>query len=383
MVHTSGTQSTTNDSGHIRRSIHLVLNIGAASCGIGLFVVGCASCVCLGSHFVGTIGNKHGIPAAIGLTAIVILNFSRIHNLVVERLDHTAILARESAAAFGIRTLLRDEHRVLAVAEIVAFDESRTAHCHTHAILRNAIEIVVINVEEHRADARMTRIAMVEPVVMIGVPAGYCFALHATEARLACVEEVVVRNGNVLRFTLDVHRAVTLGLIGIAARLAVEEVAVMNPHVRVARVERDGIVHAANDADVANLYTFAVTHQHTEAVEGGIFADALDGDGHVAVFVLALHLQAFATRIETVHIAILDSADHTNGQWRRVVAFLIIVDDVLQALCRGVFRRRSLHVGAHRLGIICPNIDHLGTLAERTIILIGTDAFVHTYVRKA
>ena len=185
----------------------------------------------------------------------------------------------------------------------------------------------------------MTRVAMVKPVVMIAVPAGNCFALHTSEARLARVEEMVVRNGNVLRFTLDVHSAVALGLISIAAWLAIEEVAVMNPHVRIARVERDGIVHAANYTDVANLHTFAVTHQHTETVERGIVANALDGDGHIAVFVLALYLKAFATRLKAVHIAILDGANHTNGQWRGVVAFLIIVDDVLQALCRGVFRR--------------------------------------------
>ena len=95
--------------------------------------------------------------------------------------------------------------------------------------------------EEHRANAWMTRVAVIEPIVVIGMPAGRRFALHAAEARLAGIEEMIVGDGDILRLTLDIHGTITFCLISIAARLAVEKVVVVYPNVGIARVERQAV----------------------------------------------------------------------------------------------------------------------------------------------
>ena len=145
---------------------------------------------------------------------------------------------------------------------------------------------------EGRANTRLARVAVVKPVMMEGHPAVGRLALHAAQTGLATVNEMVVRDGDVCRLSLDVHRAVALSLVGIAAGIAIEEVHVVNPDIAVVGIQRQAVVHAEHDGEVTELHVTAVTAQDAKAPDGSIVAHALQGDGNVGKGTLALHLQS-------------------------------------------------------------------------------------------
>ena len=70
---------------------------------------------------------------------------------------------------------------------------------------------------------------------------------------------MIVTDGDVLRLTLDINRAVALSLVAVATSITIEEVHVVNPDIRVASVERQTVVHAEHDGEVAELDTGSIT----------------------------------------------------------------------------------------------------------------------------
>ena len=109
----------------------------------------------------------------------------------------------------------------------------------------------------HGAHARVAAVGVIEPVVVVADVVGAALALHAAERHLARIPEVVVGVGVILRVALQVERAVALGLIGVAAGAAVEEVDVVDPSVEVVAVERYAVVGTEHDAEVAQLHIVA------------------------------------------------------------------------------------------------------------------------------
>ena len=97
---------------------------------------------------------------------------------------------------------------------------------------------------------------MVVPVVVVGDVVARLFALHTLQVAFAAVPEVIVRVRYVRR-CLGVERAVALCLVGIGARVAVEEVAVMHPYVVVALLQAKVVAFAAvavHKSDVAHFH---------------------------------------------------------------------------------------------------------------------------------
>ena len=88
--------------------------------------------------------------------------------VVVVCFDDTAILAGECALALGIRTLHGRHHRFGASTVVVAFYKCRRAHRYAYAIFRVTIEIVVEDMYRHGTYARVARVGVVEPVVVVG-----------------------------------------------------------------------------------------------------------------------------------------------------------------------------------------------------------------------
>ena len=120
---------------------------------------------------------------------------------------------------------------------------------------------------------------MVKPVVLVCDIVGFV-ASHTAERRFAAVPVSVAADGDIFRASLEVDSSVAFCLVGITSSLSVEEVDVVQPDVGVACVERDTVVHAEHDGEVAHLQTFTVAHKNAESADGGILADTLDGDGH-------------------------------------------------------------------------------------------------------
>ena len=237
---------------------------------------------------------------------------------------------------------------------------------------------------EGGTDAWVARVAVVEPVVVVGHPVVGGLALHAGKTALAAVDEVVVRDSDVFRTFLDVHCTVALGLVGVAARFAVEEVHVVNPNIGVVGIQRQNIVHTEHDGEVAELRVLASVDEDAEAPDGGIVADALDGDGHFAVGSLTLYLQSLCRGIEAVHIVGLDGADDADGKRRGVVALLVECDDVLKSFTSGDGATAAGDdVVGNGLGFVGPDVEDLCALLQRAIIFVGSDAARHADVGKS
>ena len=115
-------------------------------------------------HLVALVGNLVGIEVCVVYTAFCpLLIFPRSFDNVADSLDDTAILAREcsfclcsrACTIVYVRTLLRDEHRVFAAAEVVVLNESVRSLCSTYTVLRVSVEIVVVDMYRHSTDTRV------------------------------------------------------------------------------------------------------------------------------------------------------------------------------------------------------------------------------------
>ena len=98
-----------------------------------------------------------------------------LYKNVAIRFYHTAALARECTVARSISTLQRRHHGTIGVAEIVILYKSARTARNAHAVFGYSIIIVVIYVHRHRTDTGVTRVGVVEPVVVIGYIVGTAF----------------------------------------------------------------------------------------------------------------------------------------------------------------------------------------------------------------
>ena len=194
-------------------------------------------------------------------------------HVVVVSFDRSAVFFAECGVVIACRgrtrvkvaTLHRGEHRVFAVTEVVAFHEDRRAFGAACAILCIAIVVVVVNVGVVVAHTRVTAIGMIVPVVVIGdVVVGGIVAVgtfgKAEKVTFAVVPEVVIAEGDVRRF-FAVERTVSLCLVGVGTRIAVEEVHVVHPNVSVVLLKTDVVTFIAihiHNAEIANFHVLRV-----------------------------------------------------------------------------------------------------------------------------
>ena len=149
--------------------------------------------------------------------------------------------------------------------------------------------VVVVHVNTHGTNASHTRVRMVEPVVMISNPVFTSFTLHTTHRSLTIIPEAVVSYSNILRIALDVYSTVTLSLVGSTTLLAIEEIHVVNPYMRVISIKRHSIIQATHDSKVTELYTLSLSKQEAEAIYGSIITDTFECHIHLS----SLNLQTF------------------------------------------------------------------------------------------
>ena len=307
-------------------------------------------------------------------------------NLVAEGLDHAAILTREGALGIGghIAALLRDEHGVLAVAEVVALDESVALIGSSHTILRVSVEIVVVDMHAHGADARMARVAMVKPVVVVGNPVGTRLALHTAQRGFSTVPQVVVADSDIARVSLDVDGSIALFLVGVAAGLSVEHVKVVHPDVLIVGIDADGIVHAEHVGEVAQLNAGRIADEEAEACGDSIVANALDGDIEGRIGTLSFYLNAFGRTEELIAVGSCYSAYDADGQRTGLKTFLIAVDNVLQA-GEGLGGALAVldNVECDGLGIILGDVYDTCVALERTVVVVGTHTLGPALMGKA
>ena len=168
---------------------------------------------------------------------------------IAEGFYHAALFSRESAfAATYIAALQGNKHGLVDIAVIVGFHKNIRSHGSAHAIFGHAVEIIVPNVHGHGAYARMSAVAVVEPVMMIRDEVFAAFAGHAAKGHFARIPKMIVGKGHELRIAFTIERAVALGLVGIAACLSVEKVDVMHPAMAIVAVDGNAVVHEIEDA---------------------------------------------------------------------------------------------------------------------------------------
>ena len=174
---------------------------------------------------------------------------------------------------------------------------------------------------------------------------------------------MVIREGQVLRVTLEVECTVSLGLVGITTCLAIEEVNVVYPYHSVLGVDAHAVVHAEIDTEVAQLNHRRITDEEAEAPDSSVVTHTLNGDVHVLIGLGTLNLQTLVA-FQFVHVTVLDGTNDTHAKGTLLVtavaiAFLVTIDDVLQT-CIGSYL--SIAVGSHfhgnRFRIVRPYIQH-------------------------
>ena len=153
--------------------------------------------------------------------------------------------------------------------------------------------VVVVHVNTHSTNTSHTRVRMVEPVVVISDIVRTRFTLHTTHRSLTIIPETVVCYSYILRVTLDIYSTITLGLVSSTTLLAIEEIHVVNPYMRVIGIKRHGIIQATHDSKVTELYTLGITKQETKSIYSSIFTDSFKSHVHFRVSTLTLNLQTF------------------------------------------------------------------------------------------
>ena len=126
---------------------------------------------------------------------------------------------------------------------------------------------------------------MVVPVVVIGNIVAFGGAFGKTEqVRLAVIPEVVVAEGDVGGL-FAVQGTVSLHLVLVGSRIAVEEIVIVHPYILVILLKSNivafGAIHVHN-AQVANFHILRILDTDAPTVRHGIVTDTFDR--HVGLF---------------------------------------------------------------------------------------------------
>ena len=85
----------------------------------------------------------------------------------------------------------------------------------------------------HATYARVTRVGMIKPVVMIGHIVRQRILFHAAHSGFAGVPEMVIRNRHILRVSFHINSSVAFFLVACRTGAAIETVNMMHPHMAV------------------------------------------------------------------------------------------------------------------------------------------------------
>ena len=101
--------------------------------------------------------------------------------------------------------------------------------------------------------------------------------------------------------------------------------------------------------------------KNAEILDGCIFTDTFDGDVQLIILV-AFYLQSFFLAADVVEVRQFDGTDEAEDGGRRVVAFLIGIENRLDSRAFGC---RSLFIGNHLAGncLCCcsSDVEYAGT----------------------
>ena len=158
---------------------------------------------------------------------------------------------------------------------------------------------------------------MVVPVVVVGdIQVLRSIFAQAQQVALTRIPEVVVGKSHVGRL-FAVQGAVALGLVGGAAGLAVEEVAVVHPDVVVVLLQADVVALVAvavHRAEVAHLHVGGVLDAQAPAVGHGIVAHTFHGDAAGSQIVIFHH------EVAVQHVGQVGNLAHQAHEQRARVA---------------------------------------------------------------
>ena len=292
--------------------------------------------------------------------------FSADNNIVV-RCDVTAFLAGECTVAHSVSTLEGDHHGVFGVIEVVTLRIDLTSGGSTDTVLGNTvIEVIVyVNVAGFTY-TRHTGVGVVVPVMVVGNVVNDCIAV-TVKMNLTAIPEVVVGMSYVLRF-LGIKLTVALCLVGIRACIAVEEVAVMNPHMVVILLKTDVIALGAvtvHESKVSYLYVRGGLDTDTEAIYSSICAYTLEGKTNAVVIVLNKKVSLVKGCSAAGGIGdVTDEAD-TEGS---------------RHILKGAYRKNisdssvgsSVNSGSYAVLIIIGNVNNYRTRPKSAVLVIRT-----------
>ena len=170
---------------------------------------------------------------------------------------------------------------------------------------------------------------------------------------------------------LAVQGAIALDLVLIAAGMAVEKVAVVDPNVLVVLLQADVVAFVRidiHDAQVADFHILSILDADAPAVYRSIVTDTFHR--HVGRFGLAEinHHVALHKRIRIRHIA-----NEAQVERSRLVALLVAIQDALEALA-SILCALGIHghIHRHRIFGALGNINYGGSVLKRTVSLVGT-----------
>ena len=181
---------------------------------------------------------------------------------------------------------------------------------------------------------------------------------------------MVIAERNV-RGKFAIQGAIALHLVLVAARIAVEEVAVVHPHVLVVLLQANVVAFIAvhvHDSEVADFHVLRVLDANSPAVHGRVGTDTFHR--HVGGFRLAEvnHHVALHKRIRIRHVA-----DKAQVERSRLVALLVAVQNALEALASCLCSLGACsHI--HRHGVLGAfgNVEYHGAILERAVGLVRT-----------
>ena len=196
----------------------------------------------------------------------------RLNKNVLVRFNHTTIFSGEGAISRSIRSLPRRHHRPIHGTEIIPFNKDTRSHCCSDSVFRITVIIVVIYMHCHRPDTWMTRIGMVEPIVMVGYIIGPGFRFHTAKRHFPRIPEMYIRKCSVLGIVFHIERSIAFCLIAGTTGLTIKYITIMHPDF-ISPFDRNAVIIEKHKSQIPDFDIIGTNNSKAEMGYRCIIAD--------------------------------------------------------------------------------------------------------------
>lgn len=157
------------------------------------------------------VGNDHSIKIYRGIGKVrVTMGYKSLCSLyaILERLDnsarflaksgHIGVVVRVGTWVENIGALHRNEHGILAIAEVIPFGKNGRTSRSSNSVLGITIIVVVVDMGGIKAYPWMAGVRVIVPVMVVGnIEVRSCIFFKPEQVGFAAVPEVIVRKGDI------------------------------------------------------------------------------------------------------------------------------------------------------------------------------------------